>query len=62
MADALKAEGNKAFSAKDYPTAIFRRPLKSSLPTTSFTPTAPLYIPHNKNTRRLSRMPTRPQN
>lgn len=22
MADALKAEGNKAFSAKDYPTAI----------------------------------------
>lgn len=23
MADALKAEGNKAFSAKDYPTAMY---------------------------------------
>lgn len=23
MSDALKAEGNKAFSAKDYPTAMY---------------------------------------
>ncbi|PYH86901.1 hypothetical protein BO82DRAFT_53716 [Aspergillus uvarum CBS 121591] len=59
MADALKAEGNKAFSAKDYPTAISRRLLTLSLLTTSSTPTAPLYIPRNTNTRRLSRMPTR---
>lgn len=26
MADALKAEGNKAFSAKDYPTAMYAIP------------------------------------
>ena len=26
MADALKAEGNKAFSAKDYPTAMYELP------------------------------------
>lgn len=26
MADALKAEGNKAFSAKDYPTAMYAYP------------------------------------
>ena len=26
MADALKAEGNKAFSAKDYPTAMYGTP------------------------------------
>lgn len=26
MADALKAEGNKAFSAKDYPTAVYALP------------------------------------
>lgn len=26
MADALKAEGNKAFSAKDYSTAVYALP------------------------------------
>ena len=31
MADTLKAEGNKAFSAKDYATAVYVYPASTSL-------------------------------